>query len=202
MSLPESAPYPARSHRLRRRPSPPAMAGPGPHRGAVRPQLRGGRRELGAAWRRGQRAIPLEMFNPASYPARHLSMESIYEYGSRGRVAPAQEFEKRALPLTVLASAWRWSATGCDQAFVELDHGSPRMAGAGSLPEHGRGRGARAPGPRAMDSLRRLTLGRDPHGLGWYTGRDSPNTRRLVVDYGGLSTTATTTAMTCPSGCR
>jgi len=22
-----------------------------------------------------------EMFNPASYPARHLSMESIYEYG-------------------------------------------------------------------------------------------------------------------------
>ena len=24
-----------------------------------------------------------EMFNPASYPDRHLSMESIYEYGSR-----------------------------------------------------------------------------------------------------------------------
>jgi len=24
-----------------------------------------------------------EMFNPAAYPARHLSMESIYEYGSR-----------------------------------------------------------------------------------------------------------------------
>ena len=24
------------------------------------------------------------------------------------------------------------------------------------------------------------------HGLGWYTGRDSPNTRRLVADYGGF----------------
>ena len=27
-----------------------------------------------------------EMFNPASYPERHLSMESIYEYGSRAGV--------------------------------------------------------------------------------------------------------------------
>ena len=31
-----------------------------------------------------------EMFNPPAFAARHLSMESIYEYGSRvGRVAPA-----------------------------------------------------------------------------------------------------------------
>jgi peptidoglycan/xylan/chitin deacetylase (PgdA/CDA1 family) len=25
------------------------------------------------------------------------------------------------------------------------------------------------------------------HGAGWYTGRDSPNTRRLVVDHGGFA---------------
>src|SRR3569623_3220833 len=43
-----------------------------------------------------------ELFQPASYPARHLSMESIYEYGSRvGVWRILREFEKRALPLTV-----------------------------------------------------------------------------------------------------
>jgi peptidoglycan/xylan/chitin deacetylase (PgdA/CDA1 family) len=36
---------------------------------------------------------------------------------------------------------------------------------------------------RAIDSLVRLT-GQRP--LGWYTGRDSPNTRRLVADEGGF----------------
>lgn len=37
-----------------------------------------------------------EMFNPASYPERHLSMESIYEYGSRAGVwRILREFERR-----------------------------------------------------------------------------------------------------------
>ena len=39
-----------------------------------------------------------EMFNPASYPGRHMSMESIYEYGSRAGVwRILREFEKRGL---------------------------------------------------------------------------------------------------------
>src|SRR5262245_27384057 len=43
-----------------------------------------------------------ELSNPDSYPARHLSMESIFEYGSRvGVWRILREFEKRALPLTV-----------------------------------------------------------------------------------------------------
>ena len=43
-----------------------------------------------------------EMFNPASYPDRHMSMEGIYEYGSRAGVwRILREFEKRQLPLTV-----------------------------------------------------------------------------------------------------
>jgi allantoinase len=36
---------------------------------------------------------------------------------------------------------------------------------------------------RGVEIIRRLT-GSAP--LGWYTGRDSPNTRRLVVEHGGL----------------
>ena len=39
-----------------------------------------------------------EMFNPASYPERHMSMEGIYEYGSRvGAWRILREFEKHAL---------------------------------------------------------------------------------------------------------
>ena len=43
-----------------------------------------------------------EMFNPAAFAARHQSMESIYEYGSRAGVwRILREFENRKLPLTV-----------------------------------------------------------------------------------------------------
>ena len=45
-----------------------------------------------------------EMFNTASYPERHLSMESLYEYGSRAGVwRILREFERRGWPLTVFA---------------------------------------------------------------------------------------------------
>jgi allantoinase len=53
-----------------------------------------------------------EMFNPASYPERHISMEGIYEYGSRAGVwRILREFERRGLPLTVFGVAWPCSAT-------------------------------------------------------------------------------------------
>jgi len=37
---------------------------------------------------------------------------------------------------------------------------------------------------RGTEIVRRITGGQWP--LGWYTGRDSPNTRRLVVEHGGF----------------
>jgi len=45
---------------------------------------------------------------------------------------------------------------------------------------------------RGMAIIERLTGPRQAseghlHGRGWYTGRDSPNTRRLVADYGGFA---------------
>src|SRR6218665_876060 len=91
-----------------------------------------------------------EMFNPASYAGRHMSMEGIYEYGARAGVwRILREFEKRALPLTVFGVA---SAL---QRHPELARGLGR-AGSGDrlprpqvdpLPGHpARGR-ARAHGP-------------------------------------------------------
>jgi allantoinase len=126
-----------------------------------------------------------EMFNPPSFPDRHLTMESIYEYGSRAGVwRILREFEQRGLPLTVFGigmalqrhpemtaafkalgheiacHGWRWINYQTVDEASELEH--MRMG---------------------IEIIERLT-GERP--LGWYTGRDSPNTRRLIADCGGF----------------
>jgi allantoinase len=126
-----------------------------------------------------------EMFNPASYPERHLSMEGIYEYGSRvGVWRILREFEKRELPLTVfgVASALQRHPELC-AAFQELGH---EIACHGLKWIHYQNvdeATERTHLQQAMNILGQLT-GEQP--LGWYTGRDSPNTRRLVADHGDL----------------
>jgi allantoinase len=139
-----------------------------------------------------------ELFNPASYAARHLSMESIYEYGSRvGVWRILREFERRQLPLTVFGVSmalqrcpevtaafieagheiachgWRWiHYQNLDEA-TERQHLQQGMAIIEQLA------GPRSASPDDTDG--------NVHGLGWYTGRDSPNTRRLVADHGGFA---------------
>ena len=126
-----------------------------------------------------------EMFNPAAYPDRHLSMESIYEYGSRvGVWRILREFEQRALPLTVFGVSMALERhPELTQAFVELGH---EIACHGWRWIHYQNTDEdteRAHLRRGVESIERLT-GELP--LGWYTGRDSPNTRRLVVEHGGF----------------
>ena len=126
-----------------------------------------------------------EMFNPASYPERHMSMEGIYEYGARAGVwRILREFEQRGLPLTVfgVATALQRHPEVC-AAFTELGH---EIACHGlkwihyqNVPEDVE----RAHLQEAMAIIERLTGTR---ALGWYTGRDSPRTRRLVADFGGF----------------
>ncbi len=135
-----------------------------------------------------------EMFNPASYPERHMSMEGIYEYGARAGVwRILREFEQRGLPLTVfgVATALQRHPEVC-AAFTELGH---EIACHGlkwihyqNVPEDIE----RAHLQEAMAILERLTGQRHGapgaiHGAGWYTGRDSPRTRRLVADHGGFA---------------
>ncbi|HMZ86218.1 MAG TPA: polysaccharide deacetylase family protein, partial [Giesbergeria sp.] len=127
-----------------------------------------------------------EMFNPASYPERHMSMEGIYEYGARAGVwRILREFEQRGLPLTVfgVATALQRHPEVC-AAFTELGH---EIACHGlkwihyqNVPEDVE----RAHLQEAMAIIERLTGTR---ALGWYTGRDSPRTRRLVADFGGFA---------------
>ncbi|THF66604.1 allantoinase PuuE [Pseudothauera nasutitermitis] len=126
-----------------------------------------------------------ELFNPPAYPDRHLSMESIYEYGSRvGVWRVLREFERRGLPLTVFGVAMALERhPELTAACVELGH---EIAGHGwrwihyqDVPEEVEREHLRL----AVDTIERLT-GVPP--LGWYTGRDSPNTRRLVAEHGGF----------------
>jgi allantoinase len=127
-----------------------------------------------------------EMSSPAAYPARHLSMESIYEYGSRAGVwRLLREFERRQLPLTVFGVSMALERhPEATAAFKELGH---EIACHGWRWIHYQGMDEateREHLRRGMEIIERLT-GERP--LGWYTGRDSPNTRRLVADHGGFA---------------
>ena len=127
-----------------------------------------------------------EMFNPPAFAERHLSMESIYEYGSRAGVwRILREFEKRRLPLTVFAVSMalqrhpELTAALREQGHEIACHGlrwiSYQDLDEATEREHMR---------LAMQIIEQLTGDR---ALGWYTGRDSPNTRRLVADFGGFA---------------
>ena len=134
-----------------------------------------------------------EMFNPASYPDRHISMEGIYEYGSRAGVwRILREFEQRGLPLTVFGVGMALERhPELTAAFVELGyeiacHGwrwiHYQNVDEATEREHMR---------LGMAAIEKLTgksrdSGNAVHGVGWYTGRDSPRTRRMVADYGGF----------------
>lgn len=126
-----------------------------------------------------------EIVGAASYPARHMSMESIYEYGSRvGAWRILREFERRGLPLTVFGVATAMQRNPeLTQACVELGH---EIASHGLRWIHYQAMDIhteREHMKRAVEIHTRMT-GAPP--LGWYTGRDSPNTRRLVVEHGGF----------------
>jgi allantoinase len=126
-----------------------------------------------------------EIIGAQAFEMRHLSMETLYEYGSRvGFWRLLREFERRRIPLTIFGVSmalernpeavaamleggheiachgWRWIS------YQQVDEATER--------EHMR---------RAVEIIQRMT-GSAP--LGWYTGRDSPNTRRLVVEHGGF----------------
>ena len=65
-----------------------------------------------------------EIIGAASFPNRHMSMESLYEYGSRaGLWRILKAFERRDLPLTVFGVAMALERhPEATAAFVEFGH--------------------------------------------------------------------------------
>lgn len=126
-----------------------------------------------------------EISGARPYPARHLSMESLYEYGSRaGFWRLHRLFNEFSFPVTVYGIAMALERNPeAVQAMLASDweiasHGY-RWISYQSVPEHIE----REHLHKAVEIHTRVT-GERP--LGWYTGRDSPNTRKLVNEYGGF----------------
>jgi allantoinase len=133
----------------------------------------------------GSETFLSEIIGAASFPNRHMSMESLYEYGSRaGLWRLLRMFEERKLPLTVFGVSMALKRNPeAVAAFKQLGHEIAchglRWISYQNMDEATE----RAHMKEAADIIRELT-GAAPQG--WYTGRDSPQTRRLVMEHGGF----------------
>ena len=116
---------------------------------------------------------------------RHMSMESIYEYGSRAGVwRILRLFKEFDIPITIFAVALA-IARNKELADYLVEHNYDICA-------HGlrwidyQFIDEKTEREHIKDCITLLTkcLGSRP--LGWYTGRNSPNTRRLVMEEGGF----------------
>jgi peptidoglycan/xylan/chitin deacetylase (PgdA/CDA1 family) len=95
-----------------------------------------------------------------------------------------REFERRGLPLTVFGVGMALERhPDVTAAFHELGHEIASHAWRWINYQEVDEATERADLARAVAVIERLT-GERP--AGWYTGRDSPNTRRLVADFGGF----------------
>lgn len=117
--------------------------------------------------------------------ARHMNMESIYEYGSRVGVWRLLDlFERRRIPVTVFGVAMALERN--PEAVAAMVAGGHEIASHGWRwidYQHVSEDVEREHMRRAIATVERMTSNRP---LGWYTGRVSANTRRLVVEDGGF----------------
>ena len=126
-----------------------------------------------------------EIIGAPAFADRHLSMESLYEYGARAGVwRVLRLFAAHRMPLTIFAVAMALArnpevADACVAAGHEIASHGLRWVSYQTVDEATE----REHMARAVETIERLT-GAKP--VGWYTGRDSPRTRRLVVEHGGF----------------
>jgi putative urate catabolism protein len=126
-----------------------------------------------------------EIIGAPAFKNRHMSMEHIYEYGTKAGVwRLLRLFRKYEVPVTVYAVAMALEKyPEMAEAFLRDDHEIAshgyRWISYQEIDEETERDHMR----RAIDIHTRVT-GERP--LGWYTGRTSPNTRKLVKEEGGF----------------
>ena len=117
--------------------------------------------------------------------ARHVNMESIYEYGSRaGFWRLHRLFAERGVPVTVYGVAMALernpeAVAAMHEAGWEIATHGYRWIDYQHLPEE-----IEREHMRKAIAIHTRVCGSRP--LGWYLGRCSPNTRRLVAEEGGF----------------
>jgi allantoinase len=133
----------------------------------------------------GSEAFLSEMVGAGSHPDRAMAMESLYEYGARAGFSRLHRlFTARGVPVTAFAVARAMEANPAvvaamqDAGWEIASHGL-RWIDYQTVPEATE----RAHIAEAIALHARLTGSRP---LGWYQGRTSPNTARLVAEEGGF----------------
>ena len=133
----------------------------------------------------GSEAFLSDMVGAPSHPARAMAMESLYEYGGRaGFWRLHRLFTARGVPVTVfgVATAMEANPAAVDAMLAadwEIASHGLRWIDYQTVPEATE----RAHLAEAIALHTRLTGSRP---LGWYQGRTSPNTARLVAEEGGF----------------
>lgn len=126
-----------------------------------------------------------ELIGAESYPDVHMSMDSVYEYGSRaGFWRIHNEFQKRKLPLSVFGVAMALARN--PEVVAAIKQANYDVVSHGWRWIHYQNKKQeleRAHLEKAIELQTKL-FGKPP--TGWYTGRDSPNTRRLIVENGSF----------------
>ncbi len=128
---------------------------------------------------------------------RHMNMESIYEYGSRaGFWRLHRLFTERGLPVTVFGVAMALErnpevVTAMQDAGWEIASHGYRWVDYQHVDED-----TERDHLRKAIAIHEQVTGERP--LGWYLGRCSPNTHRLVAEEGGFSYNADTYADDLP----
>lgn len=123
-----------------------------------------------------------EIVGAASFNAKHMSMDSMYEYGSRaGFWRIHEEFQRRGLPMTIF---------GVGMALARNPYVVEAIKNANyDVVSHGQRwlhyqhidiETERQHMDQAISVLEAL-FGQTP--MGWYTGRDSPQTRQLLSEF-------------------
>ncbi|MEA9786627.1 allantoinase PuuE [Xanthomonas campestris pv. raphani] len=134
----------------------------------------------------GSEAFLSEMVGAPSHPgARAMAMESLYEYGSRaGFWRLHRLFSARGVPVTVFGVAAALAAN--PEAVAAMQSADWEIASHGLRwidYQHVDAATERAHLAEAI-TLHTQVTGSRP--LGWYQGRTSPNTARLVAEEGGF----------------
>jgi allantoinase len=122
-----------------------------------------------------------EIIGAQAYPDRHLSMESMYEYGSRaGFWRLYNLFVRYNLPITVFGVTMALqrnpeAVAAMKEANWEIASQSMRWIHFQDMPEAQEKKMI-----NAAVQLHQAITGKKP--AGWYTGRTSPNTLKLIAD--------------------
>ena len=133
----------------------------------------------------GSETFLSEIINAESFSQRHMSMESLYEYGSRAGFWRLHDlFNDMSIPITVfgVGMAMERNAPAVEamlRANWDIASHAYRWISHQEMPLDEE----RQQISLAFETHQRVT-GSPP--LGWYTGRDSPNTRKLLLEQGGL----------------